>query len=90
MAFETVCTDIEIILLSEVSHTSTSYAICYMWNLKKGHNELCRTDIDSQTLTHRRWKTYGFQMRHVPGWGMDCGFGMERLYNGVVMIVEKL
>ena len=50
MAFETVCTDIEIILLSEVSHTSTSYAICYMWNLKKGHNELCRTDIDSQTL----------------------------------------
>ena len=21
-----------------------------MWNLKKRHNELCRTDIDSQTL----------------------------------------
>ena len=21
-----------------------------MWNLKKGHNELCRTDTDSQTL----------------------------------------
>ena len=28
-----------------------SYAITYMWNLKKGHNELlCRTDTDSQTL----------------------------------------
>ena len=21
-----------------------------MWNLKKGHNELCRTDADSQSL----------------------------------------
>ena len=28
-----------------------SYAITYMWNLKKGHNELLyRTDTDSQTL----------------------------------------
>ena len=25
----------------------TSNAIAYMWNLKKGHNELCRTDTDS-------------------------------------------
>ena len=26
-----------------------SYAIIYMQNLKKGYNELCRTDTDSQT-----------------------------------------
>ena len=26
-----------------------SYAITYMWNHKKGHNELCRTETDSQT-----------------------------------------
>ena len=35
-----------------------------MWNLKKGHNELCRTDTDSETLK----KTYGFQMRQVGWW----------------------
>ena len=30
---------LEIIMLSEVRHeTPTSYAITYMWNLKKGHN----------------------------------------------------
>ena len=23
-----------------------------MWNLKKGHNELCRTDTDSQILNY--------------------------------------
>ena len=32
------------------NETPTSNAITYMWNLKKGHNELlCRTDTDSQT-----------------------------------------
>ena len=36
------------VMLSEV--IQMSYAITYMWNLKKGHNELiCRTDTDSQT-----------------------------------------
>ena len=30
--------------------TPTSQAITSMWNLKKGHKELCRTDTDSQTL----------------------------------------
>ena len=29
------------------NETPTSYAITYMWNLKKGQNELlCRTDTD--------------------------------------------
>ena len=33
------------------SETPTSHAITYMWNLKKGHNELlCRTHTDSQAL----------------------------------------
>ena len=33
------------------SETPTSYAITYMWNLKKGYSELLsRTDADSQTL----------------------------------------
>ena len=42
---------LEIIMLSEVSQSeSTSEAITYMWNQKKGYNELlCRTDTDTQT-----------------------------------------
>ena len=44
-----------IIMLSEVSQpvseTPASYAITYMWNLKKRYNELLyRTDTDSQNL----------------------------------------
>ena len=43
------------------SETPTSNAITYMWNLKKGHNELlCRTDTNSQTekLMVSKWKSY--------------------------------
>ena len=30
------------------NETETSYAITYMWNLKKGYNEpICRTETDS-------------------------------------------
>ena len=32
------------------NETPTSNAIIYIWNLKKGHSELCRIDTDSQTL----------------------------------------
>ena len=47
------------------SETPASYAITYMWNLKKGHNGLlCRTNTDSQTL-----KTYSFQRRQGGGRG---------------------
>ena len=43
------------------NETPTSYAITYIWNLKKGYNELlCKTDTD-----HRLWKTYGFQRRQI-------------------------
>ena len=53
----------------------TSYAITYMRNLKKGHNELhCRTDNDSQTL-----KNLGFPNETDWGWGDALGFGVEML-----------
>ena len=68
------------------NETPTSYAIIYMWNLKKGHNELlCRTDTDSQTL-----KNLGFQRRQIGGRGMGWGFGMEMLKYWVVVIVVQL
>ena len=52
-------------LTSEYSHPSpTSYAITYMWNLKKGHSErLCRTDTDSQTMK-KLW------FPNETGWGV--------------------
>ena len=46
--------DLEIIMLSEVSHTMRrqhQMLSLTCWNLKKGQTELlCRTDADSQTL----------------------------------------
>ena len=50
MVFAATQMDLEIIMLSKVSETQMSYAITYMWNLKKRYNEpLCRTETDSQT-----------------------------------------
>ena len=53
-AFAATWMDLEIIMLSEVSHTvkhQHHMLSLNMWNLKKGHNELLyRTDTDSQTL----------------------------------------
>ena len=47
----------------------TSYAITYMWMIKKGHNEiLCITDIDSQTL-----KNLWFPKETVWGLGKTLG-----------------
>ena len=38
------------------SETPMSYAITYMWNLKKGHKELlCRTDTDPHILKKLRF-----------------------------------
>ena len=69
MAFAATWMDLEIIMLSEVksdNETPTSSAITYIWNLKKGHNELlCRTDTDSQTL-----KNLYFPNETGWGWGM--------------------
>ena len=48
-----------------------SYAITYMWNLKKGYIELiCRTETDSQTE-----KTYGYQRKQIAGEGWAVLFG---------------
>ena len=47
MVFTVTWMDLETIMLSEVSERQMSYAITYMWNLRKGYNErLCRTDTD--------------------------------------------
>jgi len=46
-----------------------------MWNLKKGHNELGRTDTDSQTLK-KLMVSKGDILR---GGGMCWGCGMEIL-----------
>ena len=37
MSFVPTGTDLEIIILSEVSERQTLYDITYMWNLKKGY-----------------------------------------------------
>ena len=53
--------------------TPVSFAITYMWNLKKGHNELiCRIETDSQTLKNL-WlpKETGWG-RWVGGLGWKC------------------
>ena len=50
-----------------------SYAITYMWNLKKGYIELiCRTETDSQTE-----KTYGYQRKQIAGEGWAVLFGCK-------------
>ena len=51
MAFAATWMDPDVIVLSEVSDTPTTYAITYMQNLKNEYNELlCRTYTVSQTL----------------------------------------
>ena len=57
------------------SETPMSYAITYMWNLKKGYNELFyRTDTDSQAL-----KNLWFPKETGWGGGDGWGFWMETL-----------
>ena len=41
--------------MKSVNETPASNAITYMWNLEKGHNDLCRTDTDSETLKNLRF-----------------------------------
>ena len=72
-AFLATWMDLEIIILSEVSHTMRQQhqMLSLTWNLKKGHNELlCRTDTDSQTL-----KNLWFPKER--GWGVEgCAGGV--------------
>ena len=60
MPFAATWMDLEIIILSEASHTDRDkyHDITYMWNLKNDTNEL----IAKQKQTHRhRKQTYGYQ-----------------------------
>ena len=54
MAFVATWMDLEIIMLSEIGQTvrhKCHMLSLYMWNLKKGYNELlCRIETDSQSL----------------------------------------
>ena len=43
-----------------------SYAITYMWNIKKKKDTM---NFAEQKLTHRLGKTYGYQRRQIEGWG---------------------
>ena len=64
--------DLEMITLSEVSHTMRHQhpmlsLTCGMW---KKH---IMNFFAEQILTHRLWKTYGFQRRQFGGWGDVLG-----------------
>ena len=54
------------IMVFSDSEIPTSNAITYMWNLKKKDR---MNFFAEKILTHRFWKTYGFQMGQVGGWG---------------------
>jgi len=57
------------------SETPTSDAITFIWNLKKGHNELlCRTDTDSHILKNLWFpKETGWGLgRWAGGLGWKC------------------
>ena len=51
-AFAATWMDLKSIMLSEVSQTMRHHhqMLSHVESKKKGHNELCRTDTDSQTL----------------------------------------
>ena len=74
MPFEATWMDLEIIILSEVSHTEKDkYDITYKWNLKQDTNELIyRTETNTQTQ-----KTYGYQRGEGEG-GVNQEFGISR------------
>ena len=74
MAFSASWMDlVEAVMLSEVSQTvrPMSHALTYMWNLKKGNNELLRrTENDSQSLKNL-W------VPKQTGWGVGgCSGGL--------------
>ena len=77
MPFAATWMDLEIVILSELTHTEKekSYDITYMWNLKKNDtNEL----ITKQKQTHRlREQTYGYRGEGCQG-GIVREFGIER------------
>ena len=74
MAFAETWMDLITIMLSEVSQTMRHQHQVLSLTCRieqKGHNDL----LVEQILTHRLSKMYGFQMRHVWGWGDALRFG---------------
>ena len=62
MSFAATWTDLEIVTLSEVSHTERQISddIVCIWNLKKGTNELIyKTEIESQMQKTNLWLSGG-------------------------------
>ena len=80
MPFAATWVDLDIIILSEVSHTDKEkYNITSMWNLKKSTNELTqKTETDLQTLKTNTWLPKGKDM------GRDgLGFRQWQMYTFV-------
>ena len=77
-AFAATWKDPEMIMQSEVSQWETNIK-CYHLHAESLKKETTNLSAE-QILTHRLWKTYGFQMRKVGGgeW-IHWGFGMEML-----------
>ena len=57
MPFAAAWMDLEIVILSEVNQAEKdiSYDIAYMWNLKKGTNELIYKKTESQMQKTNLW-----------------------------------
>lgn len=72
MAFLATWMDLETIMLSEASHTMRHQhqmlsLTCKIWTKDR------MNFFAEQMLTHRLWKTYGFQRRQFGGWGDVVG-----------------
>ena len=76
MAFLATWMDLEMIMLSEVSHTMRHQH--QMLSMTYGIWKKDRMNFAEQILTHRLWKTYGFQRRQVGGgvgeWAWSLGW----------------
>ena len=71
-AFLATWMELEIIMLSEVSHTMRHQH--QMLSLTCGIRKKDRLNFFAeQILTHRHWKTYGLRRRHLGGWGDVLG-----------------
>ena len=72
------------------NETPTLNAITDIWNLKKGCNELlCRTDTDSQTLSHMvsKWDRLGGWGDALRVWdGHAIKFGCDDCYTPINVI----
>ena len=80
-AFLATWMDLEIIMLSEVSHTMRHQH--QMLSLTCGIWKKDRMNFAEQILTHRLWKTYVFQKRQFGGGGCAWGVGWKSCETGL-------